>query len=178
LAARHDRLGTARDSNLSGNRAICADRRVSAGRLGRQPRIDGRTAATAPADRPAGGSRKVPRRSGRASQYLLLDRQEERDRPHPDPAGDARARQEGDRRLSAREAVSAISTVLMLALLALAGGTDTALAGEDFSEFAFRPHPGVQLPLASEFVDEQGRTVPLGRFFAGKPVVLVLDYLR
>jgi protein SCO1/2 len=32
--------------------------------------------------------------------------------------------------------------------------------------------------LASEFVDEQGRAVPLGRFFVGKPVVLVLDYLR
>jgi protein SCO1/2 len=66
----------------------------------------------------------------------------------------------------------------MLALLALAGGTNTALAGEDFSEFAFRPHPGVQLPLASEFVDEQGSAVPLGRFFDGKPVVLALDYLR
>src|SRR5207302_5571646 len=60
----------------------------------------------------------------------------------------------------------------------LSGGTSSALAGEDFSEFAFRPHPGARLPLASEFVDDQGRAVPLGRFFAGKPVVLVLDYLR
>src|SRR2546423_1572590 len=53
-----------------------------------------------------------------------------------------------------------------------------ALAGEVFSEFAFRPHPGARLPLASEFVDNQGSVVPLGRFFVGKPVVLVLDYLR
>jgi protein SCO1/2 len=68
--------------------------------------------------------------------------------------------------------------VLVLALLALSGGTSGALAGHDFSEFAFRPHPGARLPLAAEFVDEQGRAVPLGRFFAGKPVVLVLDYLR
>lgn len=68
--------------------------------------------------------------------------------------------------------------MLILALLALSGRTNSALAGQDFSEFAFRPHPGVRLPLASEFVDEQDRAVPLGRFFAGKPVVLVLDYLR
>jgi protein SCO1/2 len=74
--------------------------------------------------------------------------------------------------------VSAIVAVLVLALLALAGGTNTAFAGQDFSEFAFRPHPGARLPLASEFVDDQGRAVPLARFFAGKPVVLVLDYLR
>ncbi len=60
----------------------------------------------------------------------------------------------------------------------MSGGTSSALAGEDFSEFAFRPHPGAHLPLAAEFIDEQGRAVPLGRFFAGKPVVLVLDYLR
>jgi protein SCO1/2 len=32
--------------------------------------------------------------------------------------------------------------------------------------------------LASEFIDDQGRAVPLSRFFAGKPVVLVLEYLR
>jgi protein SCO1/2 len=74
--------------------------------------------------------------------------------------------------------VSATSAVLVLALLALSGGTSSALAGQDFSEFAFRPHPGAHLPLASEFVDDQGGVVPLGRFFAGKPVVLVLDYLR
>ncbi len=74
--------------------------------------------------------------------------------------------------------MSAASAVLVLALLALSGGTSTARAGEDLSEFAFRPHPGAHLPLAAEFVDEQGGAVPLGRFFAGKPVVLVLDYLR
>jgi protein SCO1/2 len=74
--------------------------------------------------------------------------------------------------------VSAISALLAVALLASSGGTSSALAGQDFSEFAFRPHPGAHLPLASEFVDDQSSVVPLGRFFAGKPVVLVLDYLR
>jgi protein SCO1/2 len=68
--------------------------------------------------------------------------------------------------------------MLVLTLLALTGGTGNALAGQDFSEFAFRPHPGAHLPLASEFVDHQGSAVPLGRYFVGKPVVLVLDYLR
>ncbi len=74
--------------------------------------------------------------------------------------------------------MSAASAVLMFALLALSGGASNALAGDDFSEFAFRPHPGAHLPLAAEFVDDQGSVVPLGRFFAGKPVLLVLDYLR
>ena len=74
--------------------------------------------------------------------------------------------------------MSATSALLALALLVLSGGASSALAGQDFSEFAFRPHPGAQLPLASEFVDDQGSAVPLGRFFAGKPVVLVLDYLQ
>ena len=60
--------------------------------------------------------------------------------------------------------MSAASAVLALALLALSGWTRNALAGEDFSELAFRPHPGARLPLASEFVDNQGSVVPLGRF--------------
>jgi protein SCO1/2 len=68
--------------------------------------------------------------------------------------------------------------MLALALLALSGWTTNAFAGEEFSEFAFRPHLGAHLPLASDFVDDQGSVAPLGRFFAGKPVVLVLDYLR
>jgi protein SCO1 len=32
--------------------------------------------------------------------------------------------------------------------------------------------------LDAELLDEQGRIVPLGHYFVGKPVVLVLDYLR
>jgi protein SCO1 len=48
----------------------------------------------------------------------------------------------------------------------------------DFASFAFRPHPGRQLPLAVNLVDEHGSTVPLGHYFTGKPVVVVLEYLR
>lgn len=74
--------------------------------------------------------------------------------------------------------MSGASAVLLLALLLLPGGMGQALAADDFSEFAFRPHPGAHLPLAANFVDEQGRAVLLGQYFIGKPVVLVLDYLR
>jgi protein SCO1/2 len=74
--------------------------------------------------------------------------------------------------------VSSVSAVLLVALLLLSGRTSIARAGDDLSEFAFRPHPGAHLPLASEFVDDDGSVVPLRRFFASKPVVLVLEYLR
>jgi protein SCO1 len=53
-----------------------------------------------------------------------------------------------------------------------------AVAPDDVSEFAFQPHPGAQLPLASEFTDDRGAAVTLGNFFVGKPAVVVLDYLR
>jgi protein SCO1 len=74
--------------------------------------------------------------------------------------------------------VSGPSAALLLALLLSAGGTSRVLAADDFSEFAFRPHPGAYLPLALEFLDENRQPVGLGHFFNGKPVVLVLDYLR
>ena len=46
------------------------------------------------------------------------------------------------------------------------------------AEFAFRPHPGAELPLAVILDDEQARARPLAAFFTGKPVVLVLEYLH
>jgi protein SCO1/2 len=45
-------------------------------------------------------------------------------------------------------------------------------------ELAFHPHPGVRLPLATQFLDEEGNTVALGDYFTRSPVVLLLDYLR
>ena len=58
------------------------------------------------------------------------------------------------------------------------GGAPPALAGQAFADFAFQPHPGAVLPLQARLRDEQGRTKPLAAFFTGRPVVLVLDYLR
>jgi protein SCO1 len=74
--------------------------------------------------------------------------------------------------------VRAALSAIMLALLVAPGWAGGALAGDDLSDFAFQPHPGARLPLASQFVGEHGRAVTLGEFFAGKPVVVVLDYLR
>jgi protein SCO1 len=74
--------------------------------------------------------------------------------------------------------VKAALALLVLVMLVSSGRASGAPTGDDLSDFAFRPHPGAPLPLASRFVDEQGRVVALGEFFAGKPVVLVLDYLR
>lgn len=67
----------------------------------------------------------------------------------------------------------AIAASVLLSMCAPA-----AAKADDLSEFAFQPHPGAHLPLASEFVDDQGWRVHLGQFFTGRPVVLVLDYLR
>ncbi|MBO0737532.1 MAG: SCO family protein [Alphaproteobacteria bacterium] len=67
--------------------------------------------------------------------------------------------------------VFAISVVLPVSA-PLAGSVD------ELSGFAFQPHPGARLPLAAEFVDEQAHWVRLDQFFSGRPVVLVLDYLR
>ena len=62
--------------------------------------------------------------------------------------------------------------------LLAAGGAHPALAGGSLPDFAFQPHPGAELPLQASLRDEQGRTQPLAAFFTGKPVVLVLEYLR
>ena len=75
--------------------------------------------------------------------------------------------------------MSALGAWLVAAAVVLLSTSARAPAiADDLSEFAFRPHPGAGLPLAAEFVDEQGRQVLLGQFFARKPVLLVLDYLR
>ena len=66
---------------------------------------------------------------------------------------------------------------LLAAILILAFAAAPASAA-DFSDLAFRPHPGGHLPLGLRLVDEHGGTVPLARFFTGKPVVLVLEYLH
>ena len=51
-------------------------------------------------------------------------------------------------------------------------------SAEAFADFTLEPRPGARLPLATRLIDEAGNLVILSRFFAGKPVVLVLNYLR
>jgi protein SCO1 len=69
--------------------------------------------------------------------------------------------------------------LLAVAFLAmLLGYPRGALADDDLAELAFQPHPGARLPLGLHLVDEEGQPVTLRRLFTGKPVVLVLEYLR
>ena len=74
----------------------------------------------------------------------------------------------------------ALAAALVLAALAVPPApAKAALTQAQLGDLAFRPHPGAALPLDAALADEQGREVRLGKFFgAGKPVVLVLDYLH
>jgi protein SCO1 len=74
--------------------------------------------------------------------------------------------------------VLAISAFVISAWLLGTGGASPALAGVPLADFAFQPHPGAELPLQVKMRDEQGRAQSLASFFTGKPVVLVLEYLR
>src|SRR5438067_13712577 len=67
----------------------------------------------------------------------------------------------------------------LLAVFALLAFTAPAAAGtETFADLALEPHPGARLPLNAALRDETGAPISLGDFFTGKPVVLVLEYLR
>jgi protein SCO1 len=70
-------------------------------------------------------------------------------------------------------AVCAAVTVTLMAPIARPAASGTG----DASDLAFRPHPGARLPLATRLVDESGRSVVLGEYFAKCPVILVLEYL-
>lgn len=65
---------------------------------------------------------------------------------------------------------------LLLALAAPAGAA--GLQPAQFEGFAFRQHPGAQMPLNIMLRDESGQPVRLGSLLDGKPAVLVLEYLH
>ena len=67
--------------------------------------------------------------------------------------------------------------IVALAFTAVFSAAASA-AADGLSDLAFRPNPGAPLPLAVVLKDEQGRAVPVGWYFTGEPVVLVLQYLR
>ncbi len=72
-----------------------------------------------------------------------------------------------------------VCAILAVALwLAIRAGGASAFSPAEIGAFAIRPHPGAELPLATMLTDEYGQPAPLGHFFIGKPVVLVLEYLR
>jgi protein SCO1 len=72
----------------------------------------------------------------------------------------------------------AAAVIAFALLLAAPGRAALAMPASELAAFAFRPHPGALLPLGTRLLDETGNTVRLGDFFRGKPVLIVLDYLR
>ena len=69
-------------------------------------------------------------------------------------------------------------SAVILSLLLLAAPASARIDPAEFQSLAFRQHPGAQLPLAAELRDSNGRPISLGRAIAGRPAVLVLEYLR
>lgn len=70
------------------------------------------------------------------------------------------------------------AAVLLLGLVLSSAPLDAAVDPATFHNFAFRQHPGAQLPLEARIADASGRSVPLGAALAGEPSVVVLEYLR
>lgn len=68
--------------------------------------------------------------------------------------------------------------VLIVAYMVPTASRLGAIVPEDIASLSFRPHPGARLQLNQKLIDETGRTVALGEFFAKSPVILVLEYLR
>ncbi len=72
-------------------------------------------------------------------------------------------------------------TAPALAAVGIIAWATAALAQEDtrpsiLREIGFDQHLGASLPLDLAFRDEGGRTIRLGEYFGGKPVVLSLNY--
>ncbi|MBV9071948.1 MAG: SCO family protein [Acidobacteria bacterium] len=68
--------------------------------------------------------------------------------------------------------VSAASIITLIAPTA-----PPTIGTRDLADLTFRPHPGARLPLGTRLLDEAGRPVPLGEYFADSPVILALEYL-
>lgn len=68
---------------------------------------------------------------------------------------------------------------LLVACLAAPGALAyTTIPPADQAALRFQQHMGAALPLDTPFQDSQGHAVRLADVFAGKPVVLILDYLH
>jgi protein SCO1/2 len=72
-----------------------------------------------------------------------------------------------------------VSRLVLLALLILFSGPASAqIAPQSFQSLAFRQHPGAQLPLDAELVDESGKPTTLGAALGQRPAVVILEYLH
>lgn len=68
--------------------------------------------------------------------------------------------------------------LVALSLLFLPAVGHARVDPQSFQDFAFRQHPGAQLPLATPLIDAQGRPFTLAAALDGRPAILVLEYLR
>jgi protein SCO1/2 len=68
--------------------------------------------------------------------------------------------------------------LLLAAIAASPSFAQSPFTQDQLAALSFRQHPGARLPRDAALLDEEGRPVRLGDFFSGKPVILVLDYLR
>ncbi len=63
--------------------------------------------------------------------------------------------------------------VLLMLSYPVFAGTEVRMPGD---RVAFQQHLGNSLPLDQRFIDEQGRSTRLGRYFGHRPVVLLFAY--
>jgi len=66
----------------------------------------------------------------------------------------------------------------VLGLLVLAAPASARIDPSSFQDLAFRQHPGAQLPLDAQLSDSAGRRVSLDQALAGRPAIVVLEYLK
>lgn len=79
--------------------------------------------------------------------------------------------------------LTAVALLLVVAEVALSAGNhvradDPTSRPPQLRGVGFDQHLGEQVPLDAEFVDESGKSVRLGDYFHGKPVILVMAYYR
>ena len=71
-----------------------------------------------------------------------------------------------------------VAAALLLGFTTAAAAAPSTLSPDAVKDLSFHQHLGARLPLDAAFRDEEGELVRLSDFFQGKPVVLVLEYLR
>lgn len=67
---------------------------------------------------------------------------------------------------------------LLLALLFVAFPVGAGVDPGALQSLSFHQHPGARLPVDAQLIDSSGRPVSLGTALAGRPSLLVLEYLR
>lgn len=78
---------------------------------------------------------------------------------------------------SCRFAATLVGTFLAVAPSTVSPGW-AALDPAGFAGLAFEQHAGAALPLDAQLSDESGRATRLSALFSGRPVLVVLEYLR